>query len=128
MGLPVFFSQGQLAFQRWGPLGSQSHGYRVITPGMAGVQPYPLISQPENGQGRALEALRGGIRSAAAAAIRVPHSGLQGCTPVGVLCRGCFVLSFFSETFADEADGGRPGDVCEGLGEGPGASGKWPWW
>jgi hypothetical protein len=43
MGLPVFFSRGQLAFQRWGPLGSQSHGYRVTTPGMAGVQPYPLI-------------------------------------------------------------------------------------
>jgi len=41
------------------------------------VQPYPLISQPENGQGRALEALRGSIRSAAAASIRSPHSGLQ---------------------------------------------------
>ena len=96
MGLPVFFSRGQLAFQRWGPLGSQSHGYRVTTPGMAGVQPYPLISQPENGQGRALEALRGSIRSAAAAAIRVPHSGLQGCTPGGGPSVGVVLfVSFF---------------------------------
>ncbi len=107
---------------RWGPLGSQSQGSRVINPGMAGVQPYPLFfflessfisahSQPENGQGRAPEALRGSIRSAAAAAIRVPHSGRQGCTPAGgTLCRGCFVPFFFSETLAD---GDGAADVYE---------------